>query len=599
MPVAQMFVLLCILVWLNETMDFPHLLWEAPPTPSNWREAVSETALIVIIGCLTILRLIHSITEQARTEEALQKSEEHLRAVLESARDAIFTKDRAGRYTHVNTACATLFGLTTDEMVGKTNFDLFAHTVAWHTREEMDRKVMETGEAITIEETKATDGVMRTFHVVKVPLRDINGKITGLCGIARDITTRKQAEERLRRHNSELTLLNRASQALNSTLDMDQVLTTVLEEVRHLLDIVACSVWLTDPATGELVCRQVIGPQKEIVHGWRLAPGQGLAGWVAQTGESLIVPDTHNNEHYFGGVDQKTGLLLRSILTIPLRIKRGVIGVLQVVDTEIARFKPADLMLLEPLANSASIAIDNARLVEAMHQHTIELQARNEELDAYAHTVAHDLKNPLAPIVGFADVLETDYTTMSKEEVERYLHMIARNGRKMSNIIDELLLLAEVRQVKKVALIPLEMATIVAEALQRLALIIEEHQAEITLPATWPVALGHPLWVEEVWTNYLNNAIKYGGQPPLVELGATVQADGDVCFWVRDNGDGIPLEEQARLFTPFTRLALTRAKGHGLGLSIVRRIMEKLGGHVGVESEIGRGSVFTFTLPGG
>ena len=131
----------------------------------------------------------------------------------------------------------------------------------------------------------------------------------------------------------------------------------------------------------------------------------------------------------------------------------------------------------------------------------------------------------------------------------------------------------------------------------RLAHMIEEHQTEIILPGTWPVALGYDPWVEEVWVNYLSNAIKYGGQPPHVELGATAQADGMVRFWVRDNGSGLTPEEQARLFTPFTRLDQVRAKGHGLGLSIVWRIVEKLGGQVGVESEIGRGSVFTFTLP--
>jgi two-component system sensor histidine kinase/response regulator len=141
------------------------------------------------------------------------------------------------------------------------------------------------------------------------------------------------------------------------------------------------------------------------------------------------------------------------------------------------------------------------------------------------------------------------------------------------------------------------MASIVAEAQQRLAHMIEEHQAEIILPDTWPVALGHGPWVEEVWVNYLNNAIKYGGQPPHVELGATKQPDGMVRFWVRDNGPGLRPEEQARLFTPFTRLDQVRTKGHGLGLSIVGRIVEKLGGQVGVESEVGRGSVFTFTLP--
>jgi signal transduction histidine kinase len=110
------------------------------------------------------------------------------------------------------------------------------------------------------------------------------------------------------------------------------------------------------------------------------------------------------------------------------------------------------------------------------------------------------------------------------------------------------------------------------------------------------VALGYGPWVEEVWVNYLSNALKYGGRPPRVKLGATPQSDGKVRFWVRDNGPGLASGAQDRLFTPFTRLDRGRVAGHGLGLSIVRRIVEKLGGQVGVESEEGAGSVFWFTL---
>jgi two-component system sensor histidine kinase/response regulator len=101
-----------------------------------------------------------------------------------------------------------------------------------------------------------------------------------------------------------------------------------------------------------------------------------------------------------------------------------------------------------------------------------------------------------------------------------------------------------------------------------------------------------------VWANYISNAIKYGGRPPHIELGATAQDDGMVRFWVRDNGAGLTPEEQTRLFIPFTRLDQVQVKGHGLGLSIVRRIVGKLGGQVGVESQVGQGSVFSFTLPG-
>ena len=108
---------------------------------------------------------------------------------------------------------------------------------------------------------------------------------------------------------------------------------------------------------------------------------------------------------------------------------------------------------------------------------------------------------------------------------------------------------------------------------------------------------GYPPWVEEIWTNYLSNALKYGGDPPLIELGADTLPGGVVRFWVRDNGAGISHEKQAQLFTPFTRLSEARIEGHGLGLSIVQRIAERMGGQVGVESAPGEASLFFFTLP--
>jgi PAS domain S-box-containing protein len=239
------------------------------------------------------------------------------------------------------------------------------------------------------------------------------------------------------------------------------------------------------------------------------------------------------------------------------------------------------------------------RVEEALRQRTVELQARNEELDAFSHTVAHDLKGPLSNIAGFAEVLETVHTTMSDEELEDYLSTITQIGFKMVNVIDALLLLAGVRKMEHLHVEPLDMARIVDDVQQRLAYMVREHRAEVSLPETWPVALGYGPWVEEVWVNYLSNALKYGGRPPHMELGATERADGMVRFWVRDNGPGISPQAQARLFTPFTRLDQVRVKGYGLGLSIVRRIVEKLGGQVGVESEIGQGSIFSFTLPGG
>ncbi len=219
------------------------------------------------------------------------------------------------------------------------------------------------------------------------------------------------------------------------------------------------------------------------------------------------------------------------------------------------------------------------------------------ELDAYAHTVAHDLKNPLTALVGFSSLLLKRFRRLTDEEIEQNLAMIAQNARKMTNIIDELLLLSSVRKVDEVSCEPLDMAHIVAEAKSRLVDMVAESNALIEEPETWPLALGHAAWVEEVWANYLSNAIKYGGKPPHIRLGGEVGPNGQARFWVQDNGPGLTPEECARLFTPFERLGQVRAKGHGLGLSIVQRIVQKLGGEVGVESTPGVGSVFYFTLP--
>jgi signal transduction histidine kinase len=235
-------------------------------------------------------------------------------------------------------------------------------------------------------------------------------------------------------------------------------------------------------------------------------------------------------------------------------------------------------------------------LQRSLQQEIIRRDELIAELDAYAHTVAHDLKNPLTILIGFSSLLEKHFAEMSAEELRHNLQTIGQNGRKMHNIIDELLLVASVREITDIEMQPLDMAHLVAEAQKRLAHMMEEHKPVIILPTTWPVALGYGPWVEEVWVNYLSNAIKYGGRPPRIECGATVQSDGVIRFWVRDNGPGLTAKEQARLFTPFERLHQVRAEGHGLGLSIVRRIVEKLDGQVGVESEVGRGSVFSFTL---
>jgi signal transduction histidine kinase len=160
------------------------------------------------------------------------------------------------------------------------------------------------------------------------------------------------------------------------------------------------------------------------------------------------------------------------------------------------------------------------------------------------------------------------------------------------------LLLAGVRK-QQVILMPVDMDMALKNAQQRVVEMIESYKPDLITPSHWPPVIGYAPWIEEIWTNYLSNALKYGGRPPRVEFGADLLDSEQpwVRFWVRDNGPGLTPEQQAALFVPFTRLHKSRAEGHGLGLSIVQRIVEKLGGQVGVESVLGQGSTFYFTLP--
>lgn len=238
------------------------------------------------------------------------------------------------------------------------------------------------------------------------------------------------------------------------------------------------------------------------------------------------------------------------------------------------------------------------QLAEELRIANVELNERNAQLDSFSHTVAHDLQTPLSAISGLSRLLEENYNRLTNDTLREHLRMIGHTTEKMGYIVDELLLLSQMDDNSQVPLEALDMRSIVYEVVDYFSLMLDESRGEIILPPRWPMAIGYAPWVEQVWLNYISNALKYGGRPPVIRLGATIQKES-VRFWVQDNGQGISEEDKSRLFIPFTRLDDARARGHGLGLSIVQNIVERLGGSVGVE-DIGPnepGSRFYFTLP--
>ncbi len=219
------------------------------------------------------------------------------------------------------------------------------------------------------------------------------------------------------------------------------------------------------------------------------------------------------------------------------------------------------------------------------------------DLDAYARSVAHDLKNPISGMMGLCELLKSDFINHKQEEAFELLDLAHEQSLKMYVIVDELLLLSRIRK-EDIKLEKLDMASIFGEARKRLHGLYSSDNIQIELPDSWPEAYGHPQWIEEVWFNFISNAVKYGGDPPLIRVGHDKIEEDKYRFWIQDNGKGLSNESCLKVFNDFERLGEKHVEGNGLGLSIVKRIIEKLGGEVSATSENipGKGCIFSFTL---
>jgi signal transduction histidine kinase len=235
------------------------------------------------------------------------------------------------------------------------------------------------------------------------------------------------------------------------------------------------------------------------------------------------------------------------------------------------------------------------RLQKELYSRTQDLALKNAELEAYAHTIAHSLKTPLAAAARFLEILQKFKNDNLSEEQRHLLQQAQTALATSASAVEALLLLSTVSQ-QSVELHPLDMGALVGQALNQLADLQASTRATVQLPRSWPQALGYAPWVGEVWVNLVSNALKYGGSPPRLDLGGTLDG-AQARFWVRDNGQPLSEEQRHSVFLPFTRLHQERAEGHGLGLPTVQRIVSRLGGTIGVHAAPGGGNEFSFTLP--
>ncbi len=496
--------------------------------------------------------------------------------LLASMGDAVLVTDMRHRILELNPAARKLANPDLDQLIGMSADDVFP---VWAGVIKAYQNIEEAHDDISI----TIDGEEKYFDLRITPLKDQRRGPVGRLIILRDISGQVKIQSELTATLDRFKTLRRVDYELTRKLDIDYVLDIAIDAALRLSLADAAFIGIIE------------GDEINIVHALgHYPPGaldkpypidRGIAGRVIREQEAVMVLDVSAAEDYEAIVPET-----KAQISVPLRSNRGTTGLLTIETECPERFSDEVFESVKMLAARVAVAIDNANAYE-------ERDKLVKELDAFAHTVAHDLKNPLGLIRGYSQLLIDAFDDLDDKTFKEYLRYSMEGADKAIDIIQALLLLAGVRTMDELAIGPVPMEVVVSEVIDRMGPLSDEHQAELIVADNWPSANGYAPWIEEIWVNYISNALKYGGEPPRIELGHDRTGDGAIRFWVKDNGQGLAPEEQEKLFRPFTRLAQANLKGHGLGLSIVQRIAERLGGEVGVESEVGEGSLFYFTLP--
>jgi PAS domain S-box-containing protein len=541
------------------------------------------------------------ITERKRFEEALRESEQHFRAVAETASDVILTTDEESNILFANHTTEKVFGYETSELLGQSLTILMPEYLRHLHRARLKRYV-ETGQKHIGWESVELPGLHKNGREIPLEISfsefQSNGK-RHFTGILRDITGRKRAEEGK-------AFLARAMEELASSLDYQ---TTLASVARMVVPTLAdwCSIdVLEDNGAVKRVAVTHVDPSKvEWAHELQQRyPEDPEAPYgvphVLRTGESEIYPEIPDSLLVVSARDAEHLQLMRDIgftsaMVIPLVAHGRTLGAISFIAAESGRhYGPEDLALAENLAGRAALAIDNARLYRAAQQ-------ANRLKDEFLATLSHELRTPLTAILGWSHLLRKG--DMDQSSANNALEIIARNARAQAQLIDDLLdvsriitgkLRLDVRQID-----PLAFIEAAIEAL-RPAAEAKEVRIQKVLDTGVSSVAGDPARLQQVVWNLLSNAIKFTPRGGRAQV-RLERINSHIELTISDTGIGIKPEFLPHVFDRFRQAdqATTRQYGGlGLGLAIVRHLVELHGGTVHAESRgEGQGATFTVRLP--
>jgi len=381
-------------------------------------------------------------------------------------------------------------------------------------------------------------------------------------------------------------------------LDLNILLPTVADLICNHFDYYYVGIFLVEEATEWAVLSAATGKmgQQMLETGHRLKiEDSSMIGWSIKHGQARIALDVGEDAVRFKNPHLP---LTRSEIALPLITHGEVIGAVTIQSQLPAAFSRVDITALQTMADQVANTIKNARLFTERVNLNKELGAQNAELERFTYTVSHDLKSPLVTIRGFLGYLRQDAESGDMTRFDKDMRRIANAVDKMQALLNDLLELSRVgRIINTPENIPF--GQIVSEAVELLNGPLEKNNVRMIVQRDFPYILGDHARLVEVIQNLISNAIKFmGNQPrPTIEVGMDGHddTDGKAVFFVRDNGVGIEPQYHERIFGLFNRLD-PAVEGTGIGLTLVKRIIEIHNGKIWVESQPGEGATFYFTL---
>ena len=548
-------------------------------------------------------RLRAEIAERKQVEEALKKSEQEFRIIFENANDEIFYLDKFGTIVDRNRKGSDILGYTLEDVICK-NINEFGFMMPEQKSTMMDlfNDAMKREKARGLTELKLIRKDGKTVHTeASISPLTKDDQLEGILVILRDITARKQAEERILQRNRELFTINSITKIMNEFLELEDILNHMLESIREILNIKHCGIVVID--------KDEQNENRKAYHGLsdnqlKIASILGNEGGylekVARSESPLLIESISDSIESIPGIQSAvTEDNLESMLGMPLNVGGRTLGAMFAITQKGRVLIPDEIELLTTISHQVSSAIMRSELEEEASRVKAleELDLMRTELLA---NVSHELRTPLAAIKGFATSLLRKDTEWEPEVQEEFLSTISQESDRLAFMISDLVQMGRLEAGQmRFDMKMFTIAEIIALTKERLDVLLQDHEFCTQLPPGLAPVLADGERIGEVITNLIENAVS-NSQPGSTITIEAEEIDEKIVVSITDQGIGISRKHIKKIFDRFYQIERHikgSRKGTGLGLAICKGIIESHGGTIWVESKLGKGSTFSFSLP--